>query len=53
MVVLDPKGLIAFEERELLYITTLLMLTVVVPVANIGQAIKRHNTILIGIIAGF
>jgi cytochrome o ubiquinol oxidase subunit 2 len=32
MAVLDPKGLIAFKERDLLYITTLLMLTVVVPV---------------------
>lgn len=32
MAVLDPKGFVAFEERDLLYMTTLLMLTVVVPV---------------------
>ena len=32
IAVLDPKGWIAFKEKELLIITTLLMLTVVIPV---------------------
>ena len=39
MAVLDPKGFIAFEERDLLYITALLMLTVVVPVLVLAVVI--------------
>ncbi len=40
MVVLDPKGLIALQQRDLLLITTLLMLTVVVPVLVLAVVIS-------------